>query len=88
MEGVGAPYNHLYGAFLRAIDDLTKLEAIQYQDCLQVTLFGACITSFKQANGSEVLYMRPDAVFDKSKPISGGIPHCFPQVGRQQQCLA
>lgn len=24
--------------------------------------------------------MRPDAVFDKSKPISGGIPHCFPQV--------
>ena len=28
----------------------------------------------------QVLYVRPDAVFDKSKPISGGIPHCFPQV--------
>ena len=42
---------------------------------------GACITSWKQASGDEVLYMRPDAVFDKSKPISGGIPHCFPQVG-------
>ncbi len=27
-----------------------------------------------------MLYIRPDAVFDKSKPISGGIPHCFPQV--------
>jgi hypothetical protein len=25
--------------------------------------------------------VRPDAVFDKSKPISGGIPHCFPQFG-------
>ncbi len=25
--------------------------------------------------------MRPDAVFDKSKPISGGVPHCFPQFG-------
>ena len=25
--------------------------------------------------------MRPDAKFDKSKPISGGIPHCWPQFG-------
>lgn len=25
--------------------------------------------------------MRPDAVFDKSKPISGGLPWCFPQFG-------
>lgn len=33
-----------------------------------------------QVSGDEVLYVRPDAVFDKSKPISGGIPHCFPQV--------
>ncbi|KAJ9513908.1 hypothetical protein QJQ45_020994, partial [Haematococcus lacustris] len=32
-------------------------------------------------SGDEVLYVRPDAVFDKSKPISGGIPHCFPQFG-------
>ena len=24
---------------------------------------------------------RPDAKFDGSKPISGGIPHCFPQFG-------
>lgn len=47
----------------------------------EVTLFGACITSWKQASGDEVLYIRPDAVFDKSKPISGGIPHCFPQFG-------
>lgn len=23
----------------------------------------------------------PNAQFDKSKPISGGIPHCFPQFG-------
>lgn len=47
----------------------------------EVTLFGGCITSWKQASGDEVLYVRPDAVFDKSKPISGGIPHCFPQFG-------
>lgn len=39
------------------------------------------MTSWKQATGDEVLYVRPDAVFDKSKPISGGLPHCFPQFG-------
>lgn len=47
---------------------------------VQVTLFGGCVTSWKTASGDEVLYIRPDAVFDKSKPISGGIPHCWPQV--------
>jgi len=47
----------------------------------KVTLFGACVTNWTQASGDEVLYVRPDAVFDKSKPISGGIPHCFPQFG-------
>ena len=43
-------------------------------------LFGAVVTSWSQPSGDEVLYVRPDAKFDKSKPISGGIPHCFPQV--------
>eukprot|EP00955_Chlamydomonas_euryale_P016789 179286-Chlamydomonas_euryale.AAC.5 len=47
--------------------------------CPQIYLHGACVTSWKQASGDEVLFVRPDAVFDKSKPISGGIPHCFPQ---------
>jgi glucose-6-phosphate 1-epimerase len=28
-----------------------------------------------------VLFVRPDAVFDRTKPISGGIPLCFPQFG-------
>jgi D-hexose-6-phosphate mutarotase len=35
-----------------------------------------------QPSGDEVLYVRPDAVFDKSKPISGGIPLCFPQASQ------
>ena len=49
---------------------------------VQVYLFGACVTSWKQNSGDEVLFIRPDAKFDGSKPISGGIPHCFPQVSR------
>ncbi|EFN52258.1 hypothetical protein CHLNCDRAFT_36917 [Chlorella variabilis] len=52
----------------------------------EVALYGGCITSWKQASGDEVLYMRPDSLKalagpePKAKPISGGIPHCFPQA--------
>ena len=47
----------------------------------EVYTFGGVVTSFKKDNGREVLYVRPDAKFDKSKPISGGVPHCWPQFG-------
>eukprot|EP00891_Asterochloris_glomerata_P002420 jgi/Astpho2/2420/Aster-05671 len=47
----------------------------------EVYLYGACVVSWMQPSGDEVLYTRPDAKFDKSKPISGGIPHCFPVFG-------
>ena len=50
---------------------------------LQIYLFGGVVTSWTQPSGDEVLFVRPDAKFDKSKPISGGIPHCFPQVEDQ-----
>ena len=47
-----------------------------------VYLLGACVTSWKMPSTSEdLLYVRPDAKFDGSKPISGGVPHCFPQFG-------
>ena len=45
-----------------------------------VYLFGGVVTSFTKS-GRDVLYVRPDAKFDKSKPISGGVPHCWPQFG-------
>ncbi|KAI4387310.1 hypothetical protein MLD38_005152 [Melastoma candidum] len=47
----------------------------------ELYLFGGCVTSWKPANGKDLLFVRPDAVFNKKKPISGGIPHCFPQFG-------
>ncbi|KAG6663334.1 putative glucose-6-phosphate 1-epimerase [Carya illinoinensis] len=49
-----------------------------------VYLFGGCVTSWKVANGKDLLFVRPDAVFNKKKPISGGLPHCFPQFGPGQ----
>lgn len=47
---------------------------------VEIHLFGGCITSWTQPSKDEILFIRPDAKFDGSKPISGGIPHCFPQV--------
>ena len=42
---------------------------------------GACVTSYVTGAGYDVLFRRPDAVFDGSKPISGGVPLCWPQFG-------
>jgi glucose-6-phosphate 1-epimerase len=47
----------------------------------EVYLYGANVLSWKQPSGDEVLYVRPDAKFDMTKAISGGIPLCFPQFG-------
>lgn len=46
----------------------------------ELYLYGGCVTSWKVEN-KDLLFVRPDAVFTGQKPISGGIPHCFPQFG-------
>lgn len=35
----------------------------------EIYLFGGCITSWKVGNGKDLLFVRPDAVFNKTKPI-------------------
>jgi glucose-6-phosphate 1-epimerase len=46
----------------------------------EVYLFGGVVTSFKDGEGTEFIAVRPDAKMDGSKPISGGLSHCWPQV--------
>jgi len=46
----------------------------------EVYLFGGVVTSYK-ADGVEYIAVRPDAKMDGSKPISGGLSHCWPQFG-------
>ncbi|PSR88057.1 Glucose-6-phosphate 1-epimerase [Actinidia chinensis var. chinensis] len=46
----------------------------------ELYLFGGCLMSWKVSN-KDLLFVRPDAVFNGQKPISGGVPHCFPQFG-------
>jgi glucose-6-phosphate 1-epimerase len=47
----------------------------------QVYLFGGCVTSYVDGDGTEFIAVRPDAKMDGSKPISGGLSHCWPQFG-------
>jgi len=47
----------------------------------EIYLFGGVVTSFKDAEGTEFIAVRPDAKMDGSKPISGGLSHCWPQFG-------
>lgn len=42
---------------------------------------GATVTSFRTAAGKEMLFVSNSAVFDRVKPIRGGIPLIFPQFG-------
>lgn len=49
-------------------------------DTSDVYLFGGVVTSYV-AGGQECIAVRPDAKMDGSKPISGGLSHCWPQFG-------
>jgi len=47
----------------------------------EIYLYGGCVTSFCDGDGNEYIAVRPDAKMDGSKPISGGLSHCWPQFG-------
>ena len=47
----------------------------------EIYLYGGVVTSYKDAEGTEFIAVRPDAKTDGSKPISGGLSHCWPQFG-------
>ena len=47
----------------------------------QIYLFGGVVTSYQDKDGTEFIAVRPDAMMDGSKPISGGLSHCWPQFG-------
>jgi len=47
----------------------------------EVYLYGGVVTSYIDAQGVEYIAVRPDAKMDGSKPISGGLSHCWPQFG-------
>ena len=62
-------------------DSLLPVVALSTDDSTaEVHLFGGCVTSYSKG-GVEQLAHRLDSRLDGVKPISGGIPFCFPQFG-------
>jgi len=47
----------------------------------EIYLLGGVVTSYVDGGGQEYIAVRPDAKMDGSKPISGGLSHCWPQFG-------
>ena len=48
----------------------------------EISLFGAQVLSFRpKRDGRERLWLSPDSHLDKTKPIRGGIPICWPWFG-------
>ncbi|KAJ4911172.1 Galactose mutarotase-like superfamily protein [Raphanus sativus] len=45
----------------------------------EVYLYGGHVTSWKNENGEELLFLSSKSIFKPPKPIRGGIPLCFPQ---------
>jgi len=46
----------------------------------EIYLLGGVVTSYV-VDGTDFIAVRPDAKMDGSKPISGGLSHCWPQFG-------
>jgi glucose-6-phosphate 1-epimerase len=71
------------GAYLEKDDGGLYYVNLQHESgaSAKVFVFGADVTSYKDADGTEWVAVRPDAKMDGSKPISGGLSHCFPQFG-------
>jgi len=67
---------------------LTNEEGLEYVKLVhpdtgassEIYLLGGVVTSY-MADGVEYVAVRPDAKMDGSKPISGGLSHCWPQFG-------
>lgn len=47
-------------------------------ESVEVLLHGATVISWKDASGTEKLWLSEKAVLDGSKPVRGGIPLVFP----------
>lgn len=65
---------------LKGEEGLEYVKLVNGDSSADVYLLGGVVTSYING-GVEYIAVRPDAKMDGSKPISGGLSHCFPQFG-------
>ncbi|OEL15918.1 putative glucose-6-phosphate 1-epimerase [Dichanthelium oligosanthes] len=75
----------LQSAFAELVKSPSGLEKVVLRGarncCVEVYLYGGQVTSWKNDNGEELLFLSSKAIFKPPKAIRGGIPICFPQFG-------
>ena len=52
----------------------------EFADC-DIFLHGAHVSGFRPLSEDDVLWMSPHCVYEKGRPLRGGIPICFPWFG-------
>jgi len=52
----------------------------------EIMLHGAHLTSCVTIDGTELIYMSKDAVWENSAALRGGVPVCFPQFSDMGPC--
>ncbi|KAL1624327.1 hypothetical protein SLS56_007866 [Neofusicoccum ribis] len=63
-------------------DDSSRIVAsLPTGESVEILLYGATVISWKNADGSENLWLSDKATLDGSKPVRGGIPVVFPVFG-------
>lgn len=73
--------NHTMPVTLINNNKAVKLELPKSQASAEVLFFGATVTSWKVAGGSERLFLSSKAALDGSAAVRGGIPLVFPVFG-------
>lgn len=63
------------------LSDNILTASLPSHDSVTVHLYGATVTSWKIADGTEQLFLSEKAILDGSKAIRGGIPVVFPVFG-------
>jgi len=67
--------------FAELEEDLVFITVSNKYADVDISLYGAHITSFRPHKSMDLLWMSPDSSFEVGKPIRGGIPVCFPWFG-------
>lgn len=55
---------------------------------VEIYLHGATVVSWKSAEGKDLIFCSPGAIFDGKKAIRGGVPVVFPQFGQPDKAMA
>ncbi|KAL1548847.1 glucose-6-phosphate 1-epimerase [Salvia divinorum] len=64
----------------KGINGLDKVVLREFRgSSVEIYLYGAHVTSWKNEHGEELLFVSSKAIFKPPKAIRGGIPICFPQ---------